>query len=181
MQKYYFHPVHGYHIGDPIGGTESTEITEEEFELQNIEWQDNYKERKYSGLDSEVIFSMKKDELRLEKIRIRDGGFKCRNLVFDSDNIARTSYAELAITFLTDPTFSISFKASEGHWLLLDSEVFLDLKDALREHLTNCYTWVEITDMQLNAIRDNVSLTEEQKREALISISTKYPVLLHQE
>ena len=176
MSKYYFHPIHGYHIGDPIGGNESTEITEEEFNLNNDTWQDNYKERKYLNLNSEMIFSLKKEELRSEKIRVRDGGFKCRDLLFDSDNIARTSYAELAIVFLTDPNFSIQFKVSEGNWLNMDVEVFQDLKNALRDHLTNCYTWVEMTEYQLNTIYNNETLSEEDKRNSLINISTKYPI-----
>ena len=38
MQGFYFHPVHGPHFGVPIGGSESSVITPEEFATLNAQW-----------------------------------------------------------------------------------------------------------------------------------------------
>lgn len=38
MQGFFFHPVHGPHFGDPIGGAESSVISPAEFAELNAQW-----------------------------------------------------------------------------------------------------------------------------------------------
>ena len=80
-------------------------------------------------------------EIQNEKSRARDAGFLVGGVLFDSDAGARLAYLELENKLSSDPTFTTSWKASDGVWVTMDATLYAQVKAAGTAHISACFAW----------------------------------------
>lgn len=112
--------------------------------------------------------------IQAEKCRARDGGFVVDGLWFDSDLAARTAYAELAIAMQQDPTFSVSWRASQGQWVTMDAALFQQVYAAGRAHIESCFAWQQAREQEIAAALALAVTDEAAAREALAAVVPAY-------
>lgn len=101
-----------------------------------------------------------------EKNRVRDGGFYVNGTLFDSDMTARIAYAELAIRLQVDPTFTTSWKASAGNWVMMTTILLNQVYIVGQKHIQDCFTWFALKEAEIQAATSveelaNISLVYE--------------------
>ena len=70
-------------------------------------------------------------------------GFYVNETLFDSDTNARLAYAELRLKISRDPTYTVSWKASEGNWVTMDVALLDQIESAGEEHIANVFAWLQ--------------------------------------
>ena len=148
--KYYYHPKCGFHIGSPIGGDESSEVTESEFYTGITE----------NSLSIEDVSKNKLLKIQTEKNSIRDGGFTYDGVLYDSDSEARLAYLELSTQLSIDPTYSTPWKASTGQWVTMNLELFNQVLPAYKAHIESCFTWQAQKEQEIAVAVANNSIEE---------------------
>ena len=118
---YYYHPIHGLHQGDPIGGAESTTLTESEF-IQLTEERAAQESAQAAQAEADriaatpiaVLAQAKLGEIRAARRAIEHGGVTLDDVRYESDPTARAKYVETNQLFLIQPTMEIpGWKASD--------------------------------------------------------------------
>lgn len=89
--------------------------------------------------------------IQAEKNRARDGGFPVGGVLFDSDAGARLAYLELENKLSSDPTFTTSWKASDGVWVTMDAMLYAQVKAAGTAHISACFAWQAAREAEVAA------------------------------
>ncbi len=160
MDKYYYHPLYGYHQGVPIGGDESTEITEAEY-LAGIETEAS---QEIDNTDIYVLAKRKLDAIQKEKCRVRDSGVAVDGIVFDTDNAARIAYLEFLGMSQMNPGYTEpNWKASENIFVSMTQELFFKVVLARQTNERNAFEWQKARVIEVEAAveaNDKVALME---------------------
>lgn len=99
----------------------------------------------------EQVKTAKLDAIQAEKNRARDGGFPVGGVLFDSDAGARLAYLELENKLSSDPTFTTSWKASDGVWVTMDAALYSQVKAAGTAHIAACFAWQAAKEAEVAA------------------------------
>lgn len=83
----------------------------------------------------QILDMQKKDKL--------DAGFFVDGILFDSDVNARLAYAELAMKFTTNPSYTKKWKASSGIWVDMDFDLFQKVCCMGELHISKVFEWLE--------------------------------------
>ena len=165
MDKFYHHPTFGYHQGVPIGGEESTEITEAEF-LAGIEAADL---EEIDTTDINVIANKKLLDIQKEKCRIRDSGVFVEGVLFDTDESARIAYLEYLGLFQMNPNHVESnWKASENTFVVFTPDLFFKVIAARQINERNAFEW------QKSRVQEIEAAVSANDKNALMDVSTIY-------
>lgn len=160
MDKYYYHPLYGYHQGVPIGGDESTEITEAEY-LAGVETEAS---QEIDNTDIYVLAKRKLDAIQKEKCRVRDSGVAVEGIVFDTDNAARIAYLEFLGMSQMNPGYTEpNWKASENIFVSMTQELFFKVVLARQTNERNAFEWQKARVIEVEAAveaNDKVALME---------------------
>lgn len=93
-------------------------------------------------------------EINKIKNNKRDNGLTLDGVRYDTDAGARLAYAELAVKFMSDPSFSTMWKASEGTWIEMVKSRFDALSICLETHIRQAFEWQAAKEIQLAATED---------------------------
>lgn len=160
MDKYYYHPLYGYHQGVPIGGAESTEITEAEY-LAGVETEAS---QEIDNTDIYVLAKRKLDAIQKEKCRVRDSGVAVDGIIFDTDNAARIAYLEFLGMSQMNPGYTEpNWKASENIFVSMTQELFFKVVLARQANERNAFEWQKARVIEVEAAveaNDKVALME---------------------
>lgn len=164
MDKYYHHPIYGYHQGVPIGGEESTEITEEAY-LEGIELAAS---QEIDETDISVLANRKLEAIQKEKCRVRDSGVAVpvngTAILFDTDNAARIAYLEfLGMSQLNPGYTEPNWKASANTFVTMTPELFFMVIAARQSNERNAFEWQKARVEEIEAalaINDKTALLE---------------------
>lgn len=115
----------------------------------------------------------KADAIQAEKVRARDAGFLVDGVLFDSDQSARISYAELALRLASDPTFVTPWKASAGAWVTMDAAKYAQVAATGGAHIQAVFAWQAARDQELAAILGG-SGTADEKLAAIAAVSSAF-------
>lgn len=111
---YYNHPIHGPHQGDPIGGAESTALTESEFNQLTEERATQETAARIAVTPLQDLAQAKLMEIRAARRAIEHGGVTLDDVRYESDPTARAKYVETNQLFLIQPALEIlGWKASD--------------------------------------------------------------------
>ena len=146
MSGFYYHPTHGPHFGDPIGGDESTVLSPEEFAVLNAQWHPDPPAQALADLAAAKLMAVNEG-----KNKALDGGFIHDGVLFDSDAKARPAYLELALKLGQDATYSTRWKASTGSWVTMDAALFAALQPAYETHIQSCFGWQAAREQEVAA------------------------------
>lgn len=108
--------------------------------------------------------------IQAEKVRARDAGFLVDGVLFDSDQSARISYAELAPRLSSDPTFTTPWKASAGVWVTMDAALFARVQAAGTAHIRAAFAWQEARDAEVAAILAQAAAGTMNQAEAVAAL-----------
>ena len=89
--------------------------------------------------------------VQAEKVRARDAGFTVNEILWDSDQSARVSYAGVAIRLMVSPTFSTPWKASQGVWVTMDAATYAAVSAAGEAHIQSVFGWQAARDAEIAA------------------------------
>lgn len=103
------------------------------------------------GPGLEAVKAAKLAAIQAEKNRARDGGFPVGGVLFDSDAGARLAYIELENKLSSDPTFTTSWKASDGVWVTMDAMLYAQVKAAGTAHISACFAWQAAREAEVAA------------------------------
>lgn len=112
------------------------------------------------GPSLEAVKAAKLAAIQAEKSRIRDGGFVAAGALFDSDEAARVAYLELAMKLQADPEFSTAWKASDGVWVTMNTELFSQVYAAGAAHIAACFAWQGAREAEV-AAAESVEAVEQ--------------------
>ncbi len=169
MDKYYYHPVCGYHQGVPIGGDESTEVTEAEY-LAGLELAE---QTELDEMDIRTVANRKLAAIQVEKCRIRDSGVAVpvngTSVLFDTDNAARIAYLEfLSMSQMNPGYIEPNWKASENIFVTMTPELFFQVVLARQTNERNAFEWQKARVQEVEeAINNN-------DKAALLEVSEIY-------
>ena len=169
MDKYYYHPSYGYHQGVPIGGDESTEITEAEY-LAGIE---QAAEQEIDDTDIFILANRKLDAIQKEKCRVRDSGVAVpvngTAILFDTDNAARIAYLEfLGMAQLNPGYIEPNWKASANIFVTMTQELFFAVVLARQTNERNAFEW------QKARVEEVEAAVQANDKTALMEVSEVY-------
>ena len=169
MDKYYYHPSYGYHQGVPIGGDESTEITEAEY-LAGIE---QAAEQEIDDTDIFILANRKLDVIQKEKCRVRDSGVAVpvngTAVLFDTDNAARIAYLEfLGMSQLNPGYIEPNWKASANIFVTMTQELFFAVVLARQTNERNAFEW------QKARVEEVEAAVQANDKTALMEVSEVY-------
>lgn len=164
MDKYYYHPDFGYHQGVPIGGDESTEISEEEY-LLGIE---QTASQEIDDTDIYILAKKKLDLIQKEKCRVRDSGVAVpvdgTSILFDTDESARIAYLEfLGLSQLSPGHVETNWKASANIFVAMTQELFFQVIVARQTNERNAFEWQKARVQEIEeavANNDKIALIE---------------------
>ena len=114
-----------------------------------VDLEDNQINRAKS--DETLMVEVAESLLNQEKKERLDAGFMVNGVLFDSDSNARLAYAELAMKFRADPSYTIRWKASSGVWVDMDYELFQAVYAAGEVHISSVFEWLEIEQAKLQS------------------------------
>lgn len=123
------------------------------------------------------LIATKTTAIQAEKCCVRDAGFEVDGIHYDSDQAARMSYLEFAMEITAVPTYSKTWKASEGVWVTMDAALFAKVKAAGEAHMSAAFSWQAARDAELATIKSAVAagtMTEEAAKTAVEDVSATY-------
>ena len=80
-----------------------------------------------------------------------NGGFIIEDVLFDSDLAARTAYLELGFKISKNLDFSTPWKASDGVWVTMNSQLAENLQVAYEGHIQNCFEWQATKELEIHS------------------------------
>lgn len=142
MDQYYYHPLFGYHQGVPIGGDESTQITEAAY-LAGVAAAE---QTEMDETDIYTLANRKLAAIQREKCRVRDSGVAVQvngtDVLFDTDSGARIAYLEfLGMSGLVPNYTEPNWKASENTFVTMTQELFFAVVTARQTNERNAFLW----------------------------------------
>lgn len=169
MDKYYHHPLYGYHQGVPIGGEESTEITEAEY-LAGVELSAS---QEIDNTDIYILANKKLEAIQREKCRVRDSGVAVpvngTAILFDTDNAARIAYLEfLGMSQLNPGYVEPNWKASANIFVTMTPELFFGVITARQTNERNAFEW------QKDRVAEVEAAVQANDKAALLEVSETY-------
>ena len=121
----------------------------------------------------QVAAQAKADAIQAEKVRARDSGFLVDGVLFDSDQSARISYAELALRLSAEPTFTTPWKASAGAWVTMDAVKYQEVAATGGAHIQAVFAWQAARDQELAVILAGTG-TPDEKLAAIAAVSATF-------
>lgn len=106
---------------------------------EEAEWDAKELEHAAGALDRAK--AAKLTAIHAEKSRARDAGFLVSGVLWDSDQSARVSYAEIALKLMVSPSFTTPWKASEGVWVEMNATLYAKVTTAGEGHIQSCFGW----------------------------------------
>lgn len=169
MDKYYHHPLYGYHQGVPIGGDESTEISETEY-LAGVE---AAAAQEIDETDIYILANKKLEAIQIEKCRVRDSGVAVpvngTSILFDTDNAARIAYLEfLGMSQMNPGYIEPNWKASGNTFVSMTPELFFAVVAVRQTNERNAFEW------QKARVEEVEAAVQAEDKVALIEISEIY-------
>lgn len=127
----------------------------------------------YSMQEVTAAAQAKAAAVQAEKVRARDAGFLVDGVLFDSDQSARISYAELALRLASDPTFVTPWKASAGAWVTMDATKYAQVAATGGAHIQAVFAWQAARDAEIATILAGTG-TSDEKLTAIAAVSSTY-------
>lgn len=102
---------------------------------------------------SALLASLKEQKVKAvaeARRRTMDGGYIYNDVLWDSDANARIAYSELAMRFQAEPGFTTQWKASDGHWVEMNRELFQNVYAAGASYVQACFAWQKQKEAEIS-------------------------------